>query len=81
MQTVLAFMMPGPMELAIIGLIMLLLFGTRLPKVARSLGSSITEFKKGVKGIEDEVESVKDLGRDIEKSVRAPIQEKTDTDV
>ncbi len=46
---------PGPMELIIIGMIALLLFGKRLPEVARSLGKGIVEFKKGVRGIEDEV--------------------------
>ena len=34
-----------------------LLFGKRLPDVARSLGKGIVEFKKGVRGIEDEVEN------------------------
>lgn len=46
---------PGPFELMIIGVIALLLFGKRLPEVARSLGKGIVEFKKGVRGIEDEV--------------------------
>lgn len=46
-----------PMELIIVGIVALLLFGKRLPEVARSLGKGITEFKKGVRGIEDEVES------------------------
>ena len=32
---------------------MLLLFGSRLPKVMRSLGEGIVEFKRGVQGIED----------------------------
>lgn len=48
---------PGWMEMAVIGVIALLLFGKRLPEVARSLGKGIVEFKKGVKGIEDDVES------------------------
>jgi sec-independent protein translocase protein TatA len=48
---------PGPMELLIVGVIALLLFGKRLPEVARSLGKGIVEFKKGVRGIEDEVDS------------------------
>ncbi len=48
---------PGPMEMIIIGMIALLLFGKRLPEVARSLGKGIVEFKKGVSGIEDEVKS------------------------
>jgi sec-independent protein translocase protein TatA len=49
-----AIMGIGPMELAIICVVVLLLFGHRLPSVMRSLGSGIVEFKKGVKGAEDE---------------------------
>jgi len=40
----------------IVLLIGLLLFGKRLPEIARSIGKSLVEFKRGVKGIEDEVE-------------------------
>ena len=43
----------GTTELLILGGIILLLFGTRLPKVMRSLGEGIVEFKRGVQGIED----------------------------
>lgn len=46
----------GPMEMIIFGVIALLLFGKRLPEVARSLGKGIVEFKKGVRGIEDEMD-------------------------
>lgn len=45
--------MIGPWQIVFVLLVVLLLFGTRLPSVARSLGLSITEFKKGVKGIDD----------------------------
>ena len=38
----------NPMELIIIGAVAVLLFGSRLPRVARSLGKSMTEFKKGL---------------------------------
>lgn len=39
----------GPLELIIILVVILLLFGaTRLPKLARSLGQASHEFKKGV---------------------------------
>ncbi len=48
---------PGPMEMLIIGVIAVLLFGKRLPEVGRSLGKGLMEFKKGVQGIEDEVDS------------------------
>ena len=49
--------MPGPMEMMIILVIAVLLFGKRLPEVGRSLGKGIVEFKKGIHGIEEEVES------------------------
>ena len=52
----LGFMMPGPMELMLImGIILLLFGGTKLPSLMRNLGRSAVEFKKGVQGIEDEV--------------------------
>ena len=50
----LAIMGLGPMELIIVAAVILLLFGSRLPKVMRSLGQGIVEFKRGVQGIEDE---------------------------
>ncbi len=43
------------MEILIIGGIAVLLFGNRLPSVARSVGRSFIEFKKGMRGIEDDV--------------------------
>ncbi len=45
----------GP-ELLIVGFVALLIFGNRLPGVMRSLGKSVTEFKKGVAGIEEEID-------------------------
>ncbi len=51
------FLTPGPMEMLIIGAIAVLLFGKRLPEVGRSLGKGIVEFKKGIGGIEDDIES------------------------
>jgi len=47
----------NPMELAIVGCVALLLFGSKLPNVARSLGKSMMEFKKGVAGIQEEISS------------------------
>ncbi len=51
----LGFFTPGPMELIIIGVIAVLLFGSRLPEVGRSLGRSLVEFKRGFRDVEDEV--------------------------
>ena len=63
----LAFWTPGPFELVIILIIAVLLFGRRLPEIARGLGKSLTEFKKGVHEVEEtkddlvsEVTKVKD---------------------
>lgn len=45
----------GTPELIVFGIIALLLFGKRLPEVARSLGKGLSEFKKGMRGFEDEM--------------------------
>jgi sec-independent protein translocase protein TatA len=55
MAPVLAFFPSlGPPEMIVVGVIAVLLFGKRLPEVGRSLGKGIVEFKKGLRGIEDE---------------------------
>ena len=51
-----AFGMPGGVEWILIAIAGLLIFGNRLPEVGKSLGRSITEFKKGLKGIQDDIE-------------------------
>ena len=43
--------MPGPLELVLILLIVLLVFGAnKLPEIGRSLGKGIREFKNVTKG-------------------------------
>lgn len=42
--------LPGGVELAVIGLLGLLLFGHRLPALARALGQSLTELRRGLRG-------------------------------
>ena len=66
MSSLFGFVMPGPVELLIVAGIILLLFGNRLPSVMRSMGRGIVEFKKGVKGIEDDIDS--ESGKDSDKS-------------
>lgn len=47
-------------ELMIIGIVMLLLFGRRLPEVGRSLGQGIVEFKRGLKDVTDDIKQETD---------------------
>jgi sec-independent protein translocase protein TatA len=56
----LAFLDPSPTTLLILGALAVLLFGERLPEVARSIGKGFMEFKKGMKGIEQEIRSAVD---------------------
>ena len=69
-----AFFSPGPMELMVVGVIALLLFGKRLPEVARSLGKGLVEFKKGIRGIEEEVDNATYSSHDAAPSSR-PVPE------
>ncbi len=50
------FGMPGGVEWIIILIVALLIFGRRLPEVMKSMGKGVVEFKKGIRGIENEVE-------------------------
>jgi len=54
MSPILAFW-ESPIQLAVVAFIALMLFGKRLPEVMRSLGKGITEFKKGMSGLEEEM--------------------------
>lgn len=47
------FVMPGPTEMICLAIVAVLLFGRRIPDAARSLGKSIVEFKRGIRGDDD----------------------------
>ncbi|MEQ9616519.1 MAG: twin-arginine translocase TatA/TatE family subunit [Phycisphaerales bacterium] len=68
---VIAFMgLPGGMEWVLILLLGLLLFGRRLPQVGRSVGETVVEFRKGIKGIEDDIDDSSD--KPAKKKIEAP---------
>ena len=61
---------PSGMDMLIILAIMLLLFGNRLPSVMRNLGAGAREFKKGVQGIDQEMqEADKPVVKETDKPV------------
>ena len=62
-----------PITWAVVGFVALLLFGNRLPSVMRSLGRSVVEFKKGVKGVQDDVDEVV---RSVDENVVRSVEDK-----
>ncbi len=46
----------GMQELVVVGIVAVLLFGRKLPEVARSLGSSYREFRKGLVDLQSQVD-------------------------
>ena len=53
--------MPGPYELIVVFLIILLVFGaSRLPEIGKFLGKGIREFKKATKELTSDDEDKKD---------------------
>ena len=78
-QVILAMWMPGGMEWAVILVVALLIFGRRLPDVARSVGKSIVEFKKGIKDVKDDVEDTAKLDSKSTSNSTPPLENKSDS--
>ena len=55
----------GTWEILLIFLVILLMFGAkRIPEIARVIGKGVTEFKKGIRDIQDEIETGTDRPKD-----------------
>ncbi len=62
----------GPPELLLIAGVLILLFGaSKLPKLARSMGTATGEFKKGREEVEDELEEMREGDEPGEPAVEA----------
>jgi sec-independent protein translocase protein TatA len=74
MRYILMAWTPQGWEWIVILIVALLVFGKRLPDVARSVGKSLTEFKKGIREAEltkdDLVNDVKKVGNDVAKEAK-----------
>ena len=52
--------MPGGWEWIVVLVVALLIFGRRLPEIARGVGKSLTEFKKGINEAKDSTDELVD---------------------
>ncbi len=74
--------MPSGMELIIIALVVLLLFGgKKIPELAKGLGSGIKNFKKAVKDDADDIaeattEKIDDVKEEVSKAVKSEDSQK-----
>lgn len=59
----------GPVELLIIVIVIMLLFGAKkIPDIAQGLGKGIREFKKSLKDVDDEIKKTDDEVKKTDKS-------------
>lgn len=58
MKSILFLQNIGIWEILILALVVLLIFGgKKIPELMRGLGKGVKEFKDGIKGVEDEINS------------------------
>lgn len=65
---------PGPLEWTVIGIVGVLIFGNRLPKIARGVGSSFVEFKRGLKNGQDDLMETKKLASEIKSDIEEDVR-------
>jgi sec-independent protein translocase protein TatA len=68
-----AFLDFNPVMMLVLGAIAVMLFGERLPEVAKSIGKGLMEFKSGIRELQDELHKVVTSATSV---VDAPIENK-----
>lgn len=76
MSNLLALGIPGGWEWGIVLVVGLLIFGRRLPEIARSVGKSIVEFKRGLKDVKGEIDAA---SKPTDPNMLPPAQQKSET--
>ena len=72
LPTTLALGTLGWQQIVVLGLLGVLIFGKRLPEVGKSLGKGIVEFKKGLSGIDTELEDTASAAKQLDRSTTPP---------
>jgi sec-independent protein translocase protein TatA len=71
-MTPFAFLNLSPTSILLLLIVGVLLFGRKLPEMGKYLGKGIVEFKKGLRGFEDEVDSTSAAPRHDPAALEAP---------
>lgn len=74
MTPLFAFFGLGVWEIAVLGVIAVLLFGRKLPDMAKYLGKSVVEFKKGMHGLETGFDDVANPNAAAPQQTAAPAE-------
>lgn len=68
----------GPLETVLIFLAVVILFGAdRIPKLAKSMGASLSKFEEGKKEAKKEVEKIEE---EVDESVETEVEQEEDQD-
>lgn len=68
----------SPWHLLLLGVVALLLFGNRLPEVARSMGKAVTEFKRGLRDVTDQINEETDGDEPPKSRLNPPREDELD---
>lgn len=65
--------MPGGWEWIVIGIIVFIIFGKKLPNTMKTMGKTFANFRQGLKGVEEEIKDVKEIKSDIDTITKLKI--------